>query len=380
MNLRPVKPESGIEKLDFVIDSDTVTKLQSMVSSFTEDDWNEWDHRQNTFKEHCTTKTIRFRWFNLDSTIYKVEDSEDFPIYKKLESILEIFFNFIEREYQGKICRVIMTRQDPNSTIPEHRDSGFSLTYTHRIHVPIFTNPSISFHCGVDNMNMEVGSAYEINNQLIHKVVNGGATDFKIHLIVDVIEERHINRDVIPKSALFVHVPKTAGTSIEKALNLNVKCGWVRNPSYIMHDPLFILQKTNNITAETFVFSVVRNPFTRTYSYYNHFKRINQIELSFKEFLQIIRNRIPPTIRTPLVGYNQSYYLFGDDGLLGTSKIYKHENLSELEHDFNIKLGQENVGNYNPINYFYEYGEEDKNLVRHICAEDFMNFGYSLEF
>jgi hypothetical protein len=380
MNLRPVKPESGIEKLDFVIDSDTVMKLQSMVSSFTEDDWNEWDHRQKVFDNHTHTKTIRFEWLDLGIKKYEVKDSQDFAGFENLKSILGQFFNFVESKYRGKVCRIILTRQNPKSVIPKHTDNGFSLSYTHRLHVPIFTDSSIKFGCGVDEINMQVGSAYEINNQLTHWVTNDSESAYKIHFIIDVIEERHMNREVVPQKALFVHVPKTAGTSIERTLKLNEKCGWVRDPSYLMHDPLFLLQKTNNITEDTFVFSVVRNPFTRTYSYYKHFKRNNQVELPFKDFLQIIRNRIPPTSRTPLIGYNQSFYLFGDDGLLGISKLYKYENLLELEYDFNIELGYSNIGNYSALEYLKDYGEEEKNLVRHICAEDFMNFGYSLEF
>lgn len=380
MNLRPVKPESGVEKLDFVIDSDTVAKLHNMVSSFTEEQWDEWNLRQKTFDNHVCTKTIRFRWLDLGIEKYELKDSQDFSGFNELENILGGFFNFVERKYQGKVCRVILTRQNSKSEIPKHIDNGFSLSHTHRLHVPVFTDSSIKFHCGVDEINMQVGSAYEINNQLIHGVVNDSESAYKIHLIIDVIEERHMNIEVVPQKALFVHVPKTAGTSIERTLRLNEKCEWIRNPSYLMHDPLFLLQKTNDIPEDTFVFSVVRNPFTRTYSYYNHFKRINQVELSFKEFLHIIRNRIPPTDRTPFIGYNQSYYLFGDNGLLGTSKIYKYENLLELELDFNIRLEHENVGNYHPLNFFEDYGEDEKNLVRHICAEDFLNFGYSLEF
>jgi hypothetical protein len=380
MNLRPVKPKSGIEKLDFVIDSDTVTKLQNMVSSFTEDDWDEWDYRQKNFNVHYTTKSIRFKWLNLELEKYELKDSQDFVGFEKLKSILCDFFSFVESKYQGKVCRVLLTRQNPKSVIAKHTDNGFTFSYAHRFHIPIFTHQSIKFGCGEDFINMKIGSAYEINNQLTHWVENNSESAYKIHLIIDVIEERHMNREVVPQKALFVHVPKTAGTSIERSLKLNEKCGWVRNPSYLMHDPLFLLQKTNNITEDTFVFSVVRNPFTRTYSYYSHFKRINNVDLTFKEFLQIIRSRIPPTARTPLIGYNQSFYLFGDNGLLGTSKIYKYENLSELEYDFDVILGKENSGNYSPLNYFQDYGEDEKNLVRHICAEDFINFGYSLEF
>ena len=86
-------------------------------------------------------------------------------------------------------------------------------------------------------------------------------------------------------SSLFVHVPKTAGQSIFSA----IKDPWIR-VVYQKHDPFFVLQRTNQIDSRVFTFAVVRNPFRRTFSYFNHFSRVNQISCSFKDFLTIIKN------------------------------------------------------------------------------------------
>jgi hypothetical protein len=379
MNLRPNKPLNGIDELKFVLDGDTIRKVKSLVESFTEQEWTEWQHRQKNYKEQKHTNTIRCRWLENNIDEYHERLSVDFDTFNTIEHILGNVFTFIKRHYQGKICQAILTRQNPHSLIVPHIDLGKKLTYTHRLHIPIFTNDDILFRCGEQNMNMKVGRVYEINNQMIHAVVNN-SDSFKIHLIVDVIEDRYIGKKFVPSNPLFVHVPKTAGTSIEKSLNLQSSVHWKKEPKYVNHDPLFLLQQTNHISNDTYIFSVVRNPFTRAYSYYCHFKRINGVELTFRDFLQIVRNRVPVTNKTPLVGFNQSYFLFGNDGLMGIDKIYFFENLLELELDFDVQLQKMNVGDYSYERYYLDYGKEEQNLVRHIYAEDFMNFGYSLEF
>jgi hypothetical protein len=379
MNLRPVKPESGIEKLDFVIDGATVTKLQNMVSSFSEEEWDEWDYRQKSYEYHRHTKTIRCRWIENNIDEYHEGLTVEYGIFSSIERVLGNVFTYIKRHYQGKICQAILTRQNPHSLITPHIDIGKKLTYSHRLHIPIFTNDDILLQCGEQIINMKVGRVYEINNQMNHMVVNN-SDSFKIHLILDVIEDRYIGKKFVSSNPLFVHVPKTAGTSIENTLNLQSSVYWKKEPKYLNHDPLFLLQQLNHIPNDTYIFSVVRNPFTRAYSYYWHFKRINGVELTFRDFLQIVRNRVPVTNKTPLVGFNQSYFLFGNDGLMGINKIYFFENLLELELDFDIQLQKMNVGDYSYERYYLDYGKDEQNLVRHIYAEDFMNFGYSLEF
>jgi aspartyl/asparaginyl beta-hydroxylase (cupin superfamily) len=65
-----------------------------------------------------------------------------------------------------------------------HRDTHPSFAVGHRIHVPITTNPRVRFTIDGRPCRMEVGQAYEINNQKMHSVMNGGAED-RITFIFD---------------------------------------------------------------------------------------------------------------------------------------------------------------------------------------------------
>lgn len=176
------------------------------------------------------------------------------------------------------------------------------------------------------------------------------------------------------KELLFVHIPKTGGTSILKKINQSM---WKRSV-YAGHDPLFILEKNNNIN-QSFSFCVVRNPYRRTFSYYNHFKKLNNIDCSFLEFLNKIKNK-EHFKKTPMIVFPQSFYVYNSIGIIGVHKIYKYEKFYELEKDLNVEFEVLNKGSYTKKDYEKEYADEKIiNLVRDLFYVDFINFNYSLD-
>jgi hypothetical protein len=184
--------------------------------------------------------------------------------------------------------------------------------------------------------------------------------------------------DNVYNKTLFVHVPKTGGTSISDFLIKNNLDNWVR-VCPVRHDPYFLLQKNNNIDDHTFTFSVVRNPYTRAYSYYHHFQRIHQIKLSFLQFLSLIRDK-PKMNKTPWIIFSQNHFLHDSYGNCNIKKIYKFEHLDQFEYDFQCKLPSLNTGNYNINDYYNDYDENCISLVNYIYFKDFIMFNYSTKF
>jgi Sulfotransferase family len=176
---------------------------------------------------------------------------------------------------------------------------------------------------------------------------------------------------------LFVHIPKTAGSSISKVLNDNNLDNWSRAwPRH--HDPYSYLKDVNKIDDSVFSFSVVRNPYTRTYSCYRQYNKVNKTELSLIEYLNNIKqNKVSPI--SPLLHIPQSFYIMDNDRVQ-VDRVYKFEALGELEKELGWELGFYNVGNYVVESYIQDYSDEAIKMVQDFYSSDFINFGYSKDF
>jgi hypothetical protein len=194
------------------------------------------------------------------------------------------------------------------------------------------------------------------------------------------------------KKVLFIHIPKTAGSSIRHFLNHHKLESWKRVPVFTLHDPFFILEQNNDL-SDTYKFAIVRNPYTRAFSHYKHIQSIKNYKDSFNDFLNLIRingqiwlagiqheHQINFNRTFPLISFRQSFYLYDTNGNISIDKIYRKENLSEFETDFDTKLQHLNKNSYTREEYLEAYNSTNKNLVKNLFIEDFINFNYSLHF
>lgn len=191
------------------------------------------------------------------------------------------------------------------------------------------------------------------------------------------------------KENLFLHIPKTAGSSIRHSLG----CRNNGDSVYRGHEPLFFLEKNLPLEFDRnnkFIFTVVRNPYTRAFSYYKHFCRMHRIKIPFSEFLYLIKvkasflftdSKLDFNDKSPFFTFNQTFYLLNSKNIIDVDKVYRFENLQELESDFNITLSKINDGRYDTDEYMNCYKDiSNVNIVKHIYYEDFINFNYSLKF
>jgi hypothetical protein len=186
-----------------------------------------------------------------------------------------------------------------------------------------------------------------------------------------------IVRDKEYSAVLFVHIPKTAGSSISKILDEKNLDNWKREwPRH--HDPYSYLKEANLIDERVFSFAVVRNPYTRTYSCYKQYNKTNQTDISFAQYLDNIKQGKISTV-SPLLHIPQSFYIMDQDDLQ-VERLYKFENLKELEDELGWELGFYNVGNYVVESYIQEYSDEAIKMVQDFYSSDFINFGYSKDF
>lgn len=177
---------------------------------------------------------------------------------------------------------------------------------------------------------------------------------------------------------LFIHIPKTGGQSILKKLKENQLDNWKRVLP-LNHDPLFIIERNNKISEKTFKFTVVRNPYTRTFSYYKHFCNCNKLNLTFTEFLIILKEKNKFYPNTPFIVYPQSFFIYNKNGEYGLNKIYRYEKFNEIENDLNFKFECLNKGFYEKNEYFECMSNVNNvNLIQELFSVDFFNFNYEM--
>lgn len=162
-----------------------VQQLQQKVQETDAQTWQTQNaSKPNKFGVFSTTEHIVFRFID-DFRDHR--NFHDRPLWEEWKPFIEpILRNAVAPfEYaKGAHPRIMLAKLSAQSEIGRHKDGAPAAQFPHKIHVPLFTNPECFFVVGGQSFHMEVGKAYEVNNNDIHSAVNGGDTD-RIHLIFE---------------------------------------------------------------------------------------------------------------------------------------------------------------------------------------------------
>ena len=77
-----------------------------------------------------------------------------------------------------------LMRLAPGATVPEHADINYHWHTRVRVHIPVFTQPAVRFHCDGDVVHMAAGEAWIFDNWRRHHVENKSSAE-RIHLVAD---------------------------------------------------------------------------------------------------------------------------------------------------------------------------------------------------
>lgn len=172
--------------------------LRDAILAQDEDAWNEDKSRQKSFYVHDRTRSIVLVF--LDENKWPDRVVQKRPGWDRLADVaLPVMKELIERHYPvgGEVIRAVAASLTAGANIKAHTDMHPSFHCAHRIHVPITTNPKVWFTIDGRPYQLQVGQAYEINNQKQHSVANKGAED-RITYIFDYVPADRLARGVRP--------------------------------------------------------------------------------------------------------------------------------------------------------------------------------------
>lgn len=173
-----------------------VAALASLVESIDEAVWAADPFRQRRYDVHQDTQTIGLV-FDAD---FRHSHPTRLPMLQTFEPAMRLVLAMIadhfeqsekgrrltERFGMGYFVRATLVRLKPGGVINEHTDNNFSLTHSHRVHLPIVTNERVRFTVGGETITMHPGEIREINNRRMHGVRNEGG-ESRVHLILDFV-------------------------------------------------------------------------------------------------------------------------------------------------------------------------------------------------
>jgi len=156
--------------------------------------WHEQQYRQQEYDVHRQTESIVLVFVRLEAwpTIEICKE----PGWDRLAEVaVPVMHGIIARHYPpgGTIIRAMAAKLRAGGRIAPHVDSHPSFHRGHRIHVPITTNPRVRFMIDGRPHQLQVGRAYEINNQMSHSVMNKGGED-RITFIFDYVPPAELGR------------------------------------------------------------------------------------------------------------------------------------------------------------------------------------------
>lgn len=164
-----------------------IRELKDTILALPHEAWLENKQRQKDYDVHKCTESIVLIF--TDGEGWPDITLKREPGWKLLADVaVPLMENIILRHYTlgGTIIRAMIAKLPPGEIIKPHRDQHPTFYHSHRIHVPIKTNGRVRFMIDGRPYRMQVGEAYEINNQKLHSVMNKGE-DERINLIFDYV-------------------------------------------------------------------------------------------------------------------------------------------------------------------------------------------------
>ena len=182
-NLPRVDKPAGVRGLGPV----AVDALAANVDRLSETVWRLHDARkENAFWCFHHTRHVIFR-FHGASDPRRFHSHPIWAIWRRLLLPVMAQASALYACAAPVFPKVMLARLEAGQVIDKHVDGGAANAYTHKIHVPLRTNPQAKLIVNDAEHHLAAGHAWEVNNLAPHGASNHGAQD-RIHLIFEVFD------------------------------------------------------------------------------------------------------------------------------------------------------------------------------------------------
>lgn len=175
MSIHAQKPKPNFCRIGAV-------ELDEVRRSLAACDWTQETYRKKASQVHRQTSSLSVFW----DPDYRHRNPTIRPAHAIMHAALAPIWRTVADYFDdgGYIVRTLFARLPAGAEIAAHTDNQYSLIRAHRIHIPVETNPQVSFFVGGESRALKEGELWEIDNSQLHAVKNEGNAD-RIHLIVD---------------------------------------------------------------------------------------------------------------------------------------------------------------------------------------------------
>ena len=235
------------------------------------------------------------------------------------------------------------------------------------------------------------------------KLINNSRFKLIAHIVQSILLSTFNRKKAKGPNIVFIHIPKTGGTSIINELESKIGLQLLRKTSQFLtftnkgpvsfgHVSYLNLLRlgiiNNDFHKSSYKFCIVRNPYHRAVSLFNYSKDIKIIDrnIDFEHFLDDVYLKRPPIGIYNHLGISQSNpqvnWILDSDGKFLVDDIFKIEEVQKLidtfKKKFNINL---DIKQYNQSNKHITFEEiaEKKSLIEKIeiiYGRDFELLGY----
>ena len=194
---------------------------------------------------------------------------------------------------------------------------------------------------------------------------------------------KYFNEKIIEKKVIFIHIPKSAGTAITKALYGTIESNHNTCSEY--------MNENKDTFFSFFRFSFVRNPYSRCYSAYNYLQAGGKGPMdiywrqkytsAYATFDEFVAMGLENAIKKRAVHFiPQNEFIFDKNDALMIDFMGRYENIEQDISYLRTKIdfmGDLEVINKGPDNSLKFISEESKSIISSLYKKDFELLDFS---